>query len=404
MAKESKESIVQFVERITSDINKDLGGAFASTGEGIKKSHLLNYIPTGVPTLDVLLSGGIHQGAISLFVGRTSSGKTATALSTVSEILKKHPKKCALWVNSESITNVQYKRMERFGVELDRLIVADVTKGSDVADILYKYLNFPELGMAVVDSIGFLASEKELSSSAEKAKMGGSASIISELCRKIETIQKSRNANGYDLATVLLITQAKDNLSGYGSMVLTGGDMPQFASDLVLTFAGNSSQEVSAGKDGKIIHSSEHNVTIRKSRFTKKVKTATISFATTEEVAKPQWHSEGQFKYILTTGKEYKIIEKTESGYTFLPTGEVFADGSSIGTHFYTNEESFRLLTACIISIERLRNGLSSVPDDGYLFGLPFKTPKCVYEIVETLGVYEITEQARKKIYEGGLK
>ena len=58
-------------------------------------------IPTGIPSLDLLLGGGIPQGKLTIIVGLPSSGKSTLGVQLLRKLAEGDPKREVLFIDSE---------------------------------------------------------------------------------------------------------------------------------------------------------------------------------------------------------------------------------------------------------------------------------------------------------------
>lgn len=93
------------------------------------------HIPTGFPTLDVLLGGGIPCGGTVELSGVPTSGMTTLALKIIAEAQRQG--RPTVYVDLASIFDPGYAA--RCGIQLNRLLIArpeDVTRGLDILHVV----------------------------------------------------------------------------------------------------------------------------------------------------------------------------------------------------------------------------------------------------------------------------
>jgi RecA/RadA recombinase len=136
-------------------------------------------IPTRVPMINVALSGSIDGGlspGLTVLAAPSKHFKTAFSLLMAAAFLKSHPEGIILFYDSEFGTPESY--FTSFGVPLDSVIHTPITDIEELKfDIMQQLqeLKRDDKIMIVVDSVGNLASKKEV----EDALKGSSAADMS---------------------------------------------------------------------------------------------------------------------------------------------------------------------------------------------------------------------------------
>ena len=123
-------------------------------------------IPTSVPMINVALSGTIDGGitpGLTMLAGPSKHFKTGFALLMASSFLKKYPEGIVLFYDSEFGTPQDY--FNTFKIPFDSVVHTPITDVEELKfDIMkqMKELNRDDNVMIIVDSIGNLASKKEV--------------------------------------------------------------------------------------------------------------------------------------------------------------------------------------------------------------------------------------------------
>jgi RecA/RadA recombinase len=137
-----------------------------STLEDSKIFTKKDMIPTSVPMINVALSGTIDGGltpGLTMLAGPSKHFKTGFALLLASSFLKKYKDGVILFYDSEFGTPQSY--FQTFGIPFDSVVHTPIT---DVEQLKFDIMQqLKELGrddrvMIVIDSIGNLASKKEV--------------------------------------------------------------------------------------------------------------------------------------------------------------------------------------------------------------------------------------------------
>ena len=139
---------------------------FTATLEDSKIFTKKDIIPTSVPMINVALSGAVDGGltpGITMLAGPSKHFKTGFALLMASAFLKKYADGVILFYDSEFGTPQSY--FETFGIPFDSVVHTPVTDVEQLKFDVMKQLTAIERGehvMVIIDSIGNLASKKEV--------------------------------------------------------------------------------------------------------------------------------------------------------------------------------------------------------------------------------------------------
>lgn len=137
-----------------------------STLEDSKIFTKKDMIPTSVPMINVALSGSVDGGIVpglTMLAGPSKHFKTGFALLLASSFLKKYKDGIVLFYDSEFGTPQDY--FKTFKIPLDSVIHTPITDVEELKfDIMaqLKELSREDKVMIVIDSIGNLASKKEV--------------------------------------------------------------------------------------------------------------------------------------------------------------------------------------------------------------------------------------------------
>jgi RecA/RadA recombinase len=140
--------------------------AFTATLEDSKIFTKKDVIPTTVPMINVALSGSIDGGltpGLTMLAGPSKHFKTGFALLMASAFLRKYPDGVILFYDSEFGTPQSY--FNTFGIPFDAVVHTPITDVEQLKFDIMKQLTELERGehvMIVIDSIGNLASKKEV--------------------------------------------------------------------------------------------------------------------------------------------------------------------------------------------------------------------------------------------------
>lgn len=128
-------------------------------------------IPTDIPVLNIALGGSLFGGftpGLTMWAGPSKNFKTAFTLIMVKAYQEKYPDAVVLFYDSEFGTPQNY--FDTFGVDKDRVVHTPVTDVEQLKFDIMNQLKEIQRGdrvMIVVDSIGNLASKKEVEDAME---------------------------------------------------------------------------------------------------------------------------------------------------------------------------------------------------------------------------------------------
>lgn len=156
---------------------KETGNEFAGVVQDGTDADVYGYVNTGSYALNALLSGSIYGGMpnnkVTALAGEPSTGKTFYALNIAKQFLTDNPEGGVFYFESESA--ITKDMMESRGIDTSRIFLLPVTTiqefRTQAVRILDKYLEEKESDrkpiMLVLDSLGMLSTQKEVSDIAE---------------------------------------------------------------------------------------------------------------------------------------------------------------------------------------------------------------------------------------------
>ena len=154
-----------------NSIIKDIGDDYTQLASEIDNTE--TYVDSGSYIFNALVSGsilgGVSDNKITAIAGESSTGKTFFSLAVVQNFLDSNPDGICLYFDTESA--ITREMLESRGIDTSRTVVLNVvtieefrTKALQAID---KYLKLPEDKrqpmMFVLDSLGMLSTEKEIS-------------------------------------------------------------------------------------------------------------------------------------------------------------------------------------------------------------------------------------------------
>lgn len=129
-------------------------------------------IVTPVPMVNVALSGRLNGGltpGLTMWAGPSKNFKTAFSLMMAKSFMDKYPDSVLLFYDSEFGAPIAY--FDTFNIDKDRVVHTPITDVEELKFDIMKQLNLLERGekiVIVIDSIGQLASKKEIDDAMEQ--------------------------------------------------------------------------------------------------------------------------------------------------------------------------------------------------------------------------------------------
>lgn len=152
-------------------IAKDIGGEYANLASNIDETE--TYVDTGSYIFNALVSGSIYGGIsdnkITAIAGESSTGKTFFSLAVVKNYLDTHPTGGV--VNFDTESAITKSLLDERGIDTSRVLVVNVVtieefrqKALKIVDNQLKVKEDERQPlMFVLDSLGMLSTEKEIS-------------------------------------------------------------------------------------------------------------------------------------------------------------------------------------------------------------------------------------------------
>ena len=220
-----------------------------------------NSVPTDVPMINVALSGDLDKGltsGLTVLAGPSKHFKTSFALIMVAAYMRKHPDSIVLFYDSEFGTPQSY--FTSFGIDTERVIHTPITDVEQLKFDIMQQLNGVERNdhlIIVIDSIGNLASKKEVDDAIEGKSVGdmSRAKQMKSLFRMI-----TPHLNLKDIPMVV-VNHTYMEIGLYPKAIVGGGTGSYYSSDNI--FILGRQQE----KDGTEVIGYNFIINVEKSRY-----------------------------------------------------------------------------------------------------------------------------------------
>jgi RecA/RadA recombinase len=220
-------------------------------------------IPTGVPMVNVALSGHLDGGltpGLTMWAGPSKHFKTAFSLLMAKSYMEKYPDAILLFYDSEFGTPVKY--FETFDIDMERVLHTPLTDIEQLKfDIMQQLqdINRGDKLMIILDSIGNLASKKEV----EDALEGKSVADMSR-AKQVKSLFRmvTPHLTIKDIPMVVVNHTYKE-IGMFPKDIVGGGTGSYYSADNIYILGRQ--QE----KDGTEIVGYNFIINVEKSRYTK---------------------------------------------------------------------------------------------------------------------------------------
>lgn len=229
-------------------------------GSDIASQKSDEFIRTVDPSLTWALCGGFAKHRINVLSGDSGSGKTHLSLLHLGVLMQEEPDAVGFIIDTEFYFHNRpnrVKRLSKFGIDIDRLVVYSTNSPNDISSMLSKLEEQMKNGVRIcgglIDSLGGLStssSEDMLKSGeAEKAgrQFGGNAKLLANIIRVVSRMSAENNC------TFFLIQHAMDSMDMYNPKpVIKGGQTLRLLSDTMVLFTNKNAKDSKVDLEGDI--------------------------------------------------------------------------------------------------------------------------------------------------------
>lgn len=214
------------LDEVLKNISKKYGDTVVK--KGVDALGVDGVLSLGTPTFDFAVYGGIPEGRIVEFCGAEGGGKTTTAFMVAAsyqrEEIKRYPdnpRRIVLLDNEGTADPVWAKKLG-YNMDLDAevgtiIIRPEGQSAEEIFDMALDLLKTGEVGLLIFDSIATLVPQQIADESMEKYQMGGIAKSLTRFANTAIGLLRKYNA------TLIAINQVRENMSGYGDVLMTPG-------------------------------------------------------------------------------------------------------------------------------------------------------------------------------------
>lgn len=293
------------------DLIKESGNKYASVVDnGLAGADISGFVDTGCYIFNAILSGSLYGGIpdnkIIAIAGESATGKTYFTLGIVAKFLRDRPDGVVLYFDSEqAVTSDMIKGR---GIDPKRVAVMPVSTVESfrhqAIKIVDKYKEMPKSEqkpmMIVLDSLGMLSTEKEMTDTAEgKTTRDMTRAQVIKATFRVLTLKLG------DAGIPMIMTNHTYDQVGsmFPTKQMSGGAGLKYAASTIVFL---SKKKVKEGTDviGNIIHCKNY-----KSRLTKE--NAMVDVMLNYDTGLHPYYG------LLTLAEKYGIVKKVSTRYEF---------------------------------------------------------------------------------------
>jgi RecA/RadA recombinase len=217
-----------------------------------------------VPMLNVALSGSLNQGllpGLTVLAGPSKHFKTSFALKIASAYLKQYPEAVMLFYDSEFGSPQSY--FESFGIDMNRVLHTPITNVEelkfDIVSQLDNLVKNEDKVIIVIDSIGNLASKKELDDALDEKSVAdmSRAKALKGLFRMVTPYLMMKNI------PLIAVNHTYKEIGLYPKDIVGGGTGIYYSANNIWILGRRQN------KEGTEVSGYEFVINVDKSRFVK---------------------------------------------------------------------------------------------------------------------------------------
>ena len=223
-----------------------------------------NIVTTGVPIIDVALSGRINNGGLTsgstVLAGPSKHFKSSFGLLMVASYLRKYSDAVCIFYDDEFGSPKSY--FESFGIDKSRVFYNPITNIEELKFDLVSQLDNLSRGdhvIIMIDSLGNLASKKEVEDAINEKSVADMtrAKALKGLFRMVTPILKMKDI------PMISIAHTYETQEMYSKTVVSGGTGITYSADNVWVLGRQQD------KDDDGLHGYHFVINVEKSRFVK---------------------------------------------------------------------------------------------------------------------------------------
>ena len=200
-------------------------------------------IPTAIPAINVALSGRLDGGltpGLTMWAGPSKHFKTAFSLLMAKSYMDKYPDSVMLFYDSEFGTPQAY--FDSFGIDTERVVHTPITDVEQLKFDIMQQINAivrDERVIIIIDSIGNLASKKEVEDALEGKSVGdmSRAKQIKSLFRMVTPHLTMKDI------PMVVVNHTYKTLELYSKDVVGGGTGSYYSADNIFILGRQQEKE-----------------------------------------------------------------------------------------------------------------------------------------------------------------
>ena len=221
--------------QIADSVNKKFGSG--TMVPGIRAMGLVRpRISTGSLALDLALSGGYPEGAVTLFEGAEGTSKSWNLHNCAANFLRLHKDGIYVLINAEGTNDPPF--LEMLGVDLGRTYFVQPDSGENAWDVAHEIAAKAKKVFIGVDSLDAMVPLQEMEGDMDEHKMAPAARMNNKGFRKLIALMRSDIESQEHRVTMGIITQLRTNIGViWGDNQCTvGGKGKNFAAMTIIRY------------------------------------------------------------------------------------------------------------------------------------------------------------------------
>lgn len=239
--------------KIGQNLATILAAARKSKGDGIAVSgrtiQPVERVPTGVFEFDLATGGGFPRGRYTIIYGPEASGKTNAVYKGIAQA-QQMPPPCnkAVFIDLEGTFDPLWA--EKFGVDVDELVVIKPGYGEEAGDLLDAVIRADDVLFIGFDSLAVMVSSREAEQSLEKFDVGTSSLLVKRMMNKVILALNEEEKRGHRPAVVFINqTRFKIGVMFGNPETMPGGKAMLFLASLIIRISAKKVVEKSVNPD-----------------------------------------------------------------------------------------------------------------------------------------------------------
>ena len=201
------------LEKLFAELDKEVA---PGAGRPIREQPTTpcNRLSCGLPSVDLIMGGGMPEGRVLEFYGTEAGGKTSLSLCAIGAVQRAGFE--AAYIDVEHSFDTDWA--EKLGVDIDRMLYHSPDHGEQALQVVERMVRSGEVRLVVVDSVSALVPLAELKGEIAEEHVGRQARLMSQgLRRLVPSIARSH-------AIVIFINQLREKIGvSYGNPETTSG-------------------------------------------------------------------------------------------------------------------------------------------------------------------------------------